>query len=245
MKKGLGQIEIKKGLSIQKYGGYNKANIAYYFIVEFDTEIGRKRVLESVPMHLAEKIERAEIDLKYYAEEYLKMQNPYIISKLKKNALLELDGFRMHLSEKNGKSYVMKCAKQLILPEEVYRYVKNLEKEDDEKIDESTNLKVYDCLMDILNNSRYKVKISQVRKKLEQQRDSFMELSKKDQTIVLKELLRLFKCDSSSIDLSLIGEGSQVGKITLNRDITKLNNLILIHQSITGLFEKKLNISEL
>ena len=254
MKKGSGQVRIKDNsqlsLPIEKYGGYNKAAGAYFILVESIKKRKRVKTFESVPVYLAQDIEAGKRKLEDYCRDTLGLKEPRIlIKKIKINALFEMEGFRMHLSGRSNNRLVVKCAKQLCLEDEWVRYVKKIGKciadKNHNGISREKNQKMYEVLLGILSESRYKVKLSAQVKTLDDGRGRFLELSEEEQCYILNEILKLFQCNSLSADLKKIGGPDRAGVLVFNSDITKLKGLYLVYQSPTGFFEKKVELLSL
>ena len=74
--------------------------------------------------------------------------------------------------------------------------------------------------------------------------DRFKELSLEENEMQIYEFLKLFKCSPETSDLSKIGGVKNAGKIQISMDVTKMKNLAIIHQSVTGLYEKIERINE-
>ena len=254
MKKGSGQIRIKDNaalsLPIEKYGGYNKAAGAYFILVESIQKKKRVKTFEMVPVYLAKAIENGELKLEDYCRTVLGLEEPKIlIRKIKINALFELEGFRMHLSGRTNNQLLFKNARQLCLEWEKEQYIKQigkmLENGYANGISPERNLAIYDLFLEMLNSSRFKVKLSAQIETLSQGREKFENLTLEDQCMALNEILKLFQCNSLAANLKKIGGPERAGILVLNSDITKIGNLYLIDQSPTGFFEKKVEISSL
>ena len=254
MKKGKGQVRIKDNgqltLPIERYGGYNKAAGAYFILVKSESKKGTIKTIETVPVYLAGLIRDGKLSLEDYCKNYLELKDPQIlINKIKINSLFELDGFRMHLSARTGEKLDFKCGKQLCIPDKYVRYVKYLEKyskdNDLRGITEEDNIKIYDYFIEILDNTRYQVKLLATKKKMENIREKYLALDIDMQADFLIETLKLFQCKSVLANMSQIGGSKNAGTIRIMRDITNTSGLYLISQSVTGIFEKKIDLSEL
>ena len=254
MKKGKGQVRIKDNksmsLPIEKYGGYNKAAGAYFILVRSKTDKGYIKTIEPVPVYLAGDIEKGRLSLEEYCINYLGLNEPEVlVRKIKINSLFEHNGFRMHLSGRTENRLILKCGKQLCIPWEYVSYVKKIEKFIDDRdargITEEENIKLYDLMIDLLKNTRYGVRLSAQIETLEQKRDRFEALPLNEQVLVLNEVLKLFQCKAISADLSRIGGPKSAGIIVQNNNVSKTTESYIVSQSITGLFEKKIDISEL
>ncbi|MCH5265517.1 MAG: type II CRISPR RNA-guided endonuclease Cas9 [Lachnospiraceae bacterium] len=263
MKKGKGQVPVKGSdnrLSIEKYGGYNKAAGAYFSLVESRGKKGLIRTLEAVPVYLVKQYESNEGVRKKYLEETCKLVEPRIvIPKIKIDSLLVLDGYPVHLSGRTGKQIVFKNAVQLVLLEEEVRYLKriikylarSLERSDKRKplaiteydgITPEGNIAIYDKLLDKHKNTLYSKRASGQIETLEKGRDTFGALSVEQQCITIGEMLDLFQCKQVSSDLSLIGGAGKAGVFQKSNTISKNETAYLILQSPTGLFEKKIDL---
>ena len=208
------------------------------------------KTFEMVPVYLAKAIENGELKLEDYCRTVLGLEEPKIlIRKIKINALFELEGFRMHLSGRTNNQLLFKNARQLCLEWEKEQYIKQigkmLENGYANGISPERNLAIYDLFLEMLNSSRFKVKLSAQIETLSQGREKFENLTLEDQCMALNEILKLFQCNSLAANLKKIGGPERAGILVLNSDITKIGNLYLIDQSPTGFFEKKVEISSL
>ena len=63
-----------------------------------------------------------------------------------------------------------------------------------------------------------------------------------DKCIVLGEILHLFQCQSGSANLKSIGGPGNAGILLMNNNITGCNRVSIINQSVTGIFEKEIDL---
>ena len=157
----------------------------------------------------------------------------------------------MHLSSRTGSQLVFKNANQLVLSEKQYAYFHRIDKwiEQNKKaksiqpisylrnLTKEDNLEIYDTL--------YHKRLSAQVAAFEKGREEFIALSLEDQCVFLSNALHLFQCNAMSADLTLCGGVGRAGVLVLNSDITKLTNIKLIFQSVTGLFENELDLASL
>ena len=177
-----------------------------------------------------------------------------LVPKIKKNTLMIINGFEMRIRGEGGVDLYFKANKQLHLDRESLEVVRRIEKyieknkeyKINEEIDKITNEsvnKLYDILLDKLKGT-YKYRPSNPKTTIEAGRDKFyneIELEKK--VVVIYEMLNLFRCDiDSSADLTILGGGKNAGKVTINKKTVGKNEVELINQSITGLFENRIKI---
>jgi len=172
LRKGKGQVPIKesdKRLSIEKYGGYNKATGSYFMLVDSDGKKGRKRTLEFVPLYMAKRLEES-LNAKLNYCKNIGLKNPIIIKEcIKMNSLLIIDGFPMYISGRTNDYIIMKGAVQLILNTEEELYLKKIIKCNDKiqeakkktgKKDEKNDEKNKDEKNDEKDDTSYKIRES-------------------------------------------------------------------------------------
>ncbi len=263
MKKGKGQIPLKGAderlQDIEKYGGYNKASGAYFVLVESEDKKGNKiRTIEFVPAYRARELEQSEDNMLAYMRENGLVNSCIRLPKIKIDTLFEIDGFRMYLSGRTGGQLLFKGANQFILSaadqkilKKVLKFVdrrkqnKNATLSDRDKLEEIELTKLYETFYNKLADTIYSVRLGAQTKNLEKGRDAFAKLSKEDKCLVLVEILHLFQCNSSSANLKMIGGGGAAGILVLNNNITKLSNIAIINQSITGFFEQRIDLKKI
>lgn len=259
LKKSKGQAPLKGNSplsNINKYGGYDKPTSSYFSYVEFEGKKGKKsRQLVPIDSYLRKEYEGNPIQ---YLTERLGLVNPKIlIPVVKYNACIEIDGFRMNISSKSngGKTIVYKSAMLLVLGYQGELYVRNitklLESPEDHTITEfdgvsfDENIDLFDSLVNKMCNTILKVKYSDMGKKINQKRDVFLSLDLRTQCFVLNEILKILHCNVLMGDLSKIGLAKKSGALTSNSVLTEIKNvksIYLVNQSVTGLFEKKIDL---
>lgn len=264
--KGKGQLPIKpsdKRYSIEKYGGYNSIRGTYFMLVEHKNKRGNTvRTLEDIPIYLAGELNKNTDMLIEYCINNLKLTEPKIImSKIKRNALFKVNGFKMHLTGRSNDNITVSNANQLCIDEESIRYIKKiikylnrvkLAKKDlpvnkYDELDTENNIRVYDMLRDKISDTIYNVMLNNQVKNLDNGKETFNKLEIGKQCEVLGQILKFFNCDRQLTDLSLIcgGKNKTVGNLSISKDITKYIEVKIINQSITGLFEEEVDLLKL
>ena len=71
---------------------------------------------------------------------------------------------------------------------------------------------------------------------------NFRKLTIHDQCEVLRQLLKAFKCNRETSNIEKLNKVKQAGIIIISNSITNSKSFKLIHQSITGLFEKEVDL---
>lgn len=261
MKKGKGQVPIKNNgdgrLTIEKYGGYNKAKGAYFMLVESEGKKGvLKRTLETVPLYLKNKLEGDNNALLDYCIQECGLKNPRIvIPKINIDSLFSIKGFRMHLSGRQVNSLIFKNANQLVLPQEDALVIKKIVKFCERKkinkshtLSERDNLtaaeliRIYDVLKNKLENTVYKVKMSAAALEVGKNRDAFCSLEREDMCKQIAEILHLFQCNSSLCNFGLVHGPGNSGKVSIVKNISNYEDLLLITQSVTGFYENVIDL---
>lgn len=237
------------------YGAYDNVKGAYFTLVEHTVKKERVRTIEFVPIWAVQKIQNREISLADYLES-LGFDSPLILIKqINMDSLLEINGFRGHLSGRTGNRLDFKSAIQLHLPnkteaelKKVLKYVadskerKNLTITKNNGISKDVNLSIYRLLLDKISKKPYVSVFSAPAKSLEEGVKAFKGLSAEEQCKILSEILKIFCCTSVKGDLRLIGGSSQAGTIRPSKEISKWTSAKLICQSVTGIFEKGIDL---
>lgn len=251
---GKGQLSVKDGKSIQKYGGYNKISGAYFAVVEHTEK--KKRIRSIEPVYICKK-ELYEKDPIKYCEDILGLKNPVIIApKIRMNALLEIDGKRMNISGRQGKEIIYKHSYQLAVDKDHEQYIKNIDKYIArcsaaktalpitiyDRISAEDNLDLYDWFYEKLSAKVYLALFSKIHSKLKENREKFIALSEFEQCKLLMEILKLFKCDSQRSNLKAIGCAENTGAILTGKNLSGVKSAYLINQSVTGIYEVKVDL---
>lgn len=263
MPKGKGQLEIKNGKPIEKYGGYNKLSGAYFCVVEHTEKEKRIRTIEPVFIY---KKELYEADPVRYCTEILGLSEPKITyRKIPIDSLVELDGAKVYLSGRSGDHLLAKHSYQFVCDYESEKYIKAIskylercEKEKRElpvpvmydrktgkKIEVLTtekNIMLYELFVKKLQKKVYSRLFPTVLKQCVDGKDKFAGLSLYEQCTALLQILKSFKCDRQVSDLKSIGGVSSAGTICPGRKISNNTSVYLICQSPTGLYETKIDL---
>ena len=254
---GKGQIRKKETLPIEKYGGYENQNIAYCFVVEFTK--GKKRVREIRPVLLYRK-ELYEKDALQYCKKVLKLDSPKIIyDKIQLDATLELDNKRLLLSGYTATkdTLELKLTNQLFIDQKREQYVKILSKyiircasSKDETlpiskfdgITQEQNLSLYDWFVAKSDHSIYPIFMKSLHAHLSNGRAIFKDMPVKEQCELLLKILQAFQCNSTCPNLKCIGGLSEETRCRPSSSLGKLQTAYLVAQSVTGLYEHKIDL---
>ena len=258
LKKGDGQHPIKKDLDIEDYGGYNKISGSFFSLVEHTVKKKRVRSLEAVPIMDAGAIDSHQSAKAYFENKGL-IDPDVRISCIKIDSLFEFRGMSVTLSGRTGNSVVFHNAEQLILSNEMYDYCKSLYKYDEDRSKKSNySLDSYSISKEF-NSKLYSELGSKVCKLFSNaptfgllcnmfngNNVSFESLDLDVQTNGLIGLLKILHCAPSSVDIKpLGGSSSQFGKIPINKVLKTEDEPHIIYQSVTGLFEKRIDLMKI
>lgn len=256
-KKGAGaSIALKKGLDPEKYGGYTSPNTAYFAFVEFDGKKGQrvKQILE-IPVYVANRIPQDKNILIEYFENVKGLKNIKILrEKIKKNALISVDGFPMRIRGAEEKNLRFKGNVQLIVDsnmEEVVRKIEKFLKKDfnseaignfDGFTDEDC-LTLYETLVNKLTSTIYQKRPANQGRKLQENRNTFKALALSDKAKIIDEIVKMLRCDiMTTADLKMVNCSGNAGGMTVNKNTIGKSKLLLINQSVTGLFENRIEL---
>jgi CRISPR-associated endonuclease Csn1 len=252
VKKGNGQLPLKEGLPIEKYGGYNKVSGSYFALVEHGKGKKRIRTIQPVPVHVASQIKSNEDLERHYASEGLDAPK-VLVPKILTFALMEIDGFRVHIAGRTNNNIIYRCAEQAILSEADYAYCKQIfnhvaktkEKSGNDKtvpasdygIDPERSLALYDALTEKYGGQKYGAVFKGLSEKLAKGREAFASLSPENQSLQLDEILHAFQCNAVYVDLGKIKDVRTTGMIWKSNNVANYKSIKIISQSPSGLFE--------
>lgn len=254
MPKKKGQFPIKSNMSIEKYGGYNKLTGAYFCLVEHTNKKKRVRSIETVYIVNRQLYESSPVK---YCEEILGLEQPRIIlPKIRIDSLFSIDGSRVHISGRTNEQIIYKNANQLILAPHWNAYIKGIAKYLErcraarkalaitpfDGINSQDNIALYQQLLEKLHVKQYAVVYRAPLEALEKGFEKFTSLAVNEQCEVLVQILNLFTCKAVKMNLKLLGGKENMGIITRAKNLNTGSNLKLIHQSVTGIFEREVDL---
>lgn len=254
MPAGKGQLPIKKGLDIDKYGGYNKVSGAYYFIVEHTKKNKRIRTIETVM--ICDKDFYESNPLAYCVEKLDLSEPKIIVPVIRFDTLLELDGSKVYITGRTDGNYVCKHAYELAVDIVHEKYIKQIDKyinrcilakkeiliTEHEEITFEQNLELYEWFVQKLNCEVYKKLFKNMITDLNDNKTVFEKMSLYSQCKLLLEILKAFKCDRQTSNFLELNGKKTVGIIRFNKNISRMNSAYLINQSPTGLYEYKIDL---
>ncbi len=248
-----GQIEVKQGRSVEKYGGYNKATGAYFALVEQMVKGKRIRSIETIL--LCDKVQY-EKDTEFYVKQKWGEDARVIITKILIGSMFEIDGKRGILTGRTGDQLIFNQSYQLVLsPAAVVqikmrsRYLercvaakRELPLGKAECITAEENIRLYDLFTSKMRGTVYRNWFASLLVTLEKSREKFVSLSIYDQCVILSEILKAFRCNAEHPCLKKIDGPGAAGITLLSKNLKNCKQAYIIHQSPTGLFETKVDL---
>ena len=102
---------------------------------------------------------------------------------------------------------------------------------------------LYDYFVDKYKNSIYRKRPnSAVLDVLENGRGRFISLTIEDKLKTIEEILRLFRTVNENCDLENIGGEKKSGKTTMGKNVSNLECCVIVYQSVTGIFERRVDV---
>ncbi len=247
-------LPIKKNLPPEKYGGYNSITGTYFFLVEHTEK--KKRVRTILPVYLYALKEYESNPVGYCIKNFGLVEPLIIVKKILMNSLFEINGSRLIITGRSGESLLAKHTYELAIDDERATYLKRIDKyvskcNDSKKPIEVTeydgitieeNVNLYNWFIGRLESNAYKNLFKSALKDLADNRDKFKTLDISDQSILLNEILKLFICDRQLTKFEKLNGKGKIGEIKPSATLSKNQSVYLINQSVTGLYETKVDL---
>ena len=233
---------------VTKYGGFTSVSTAYFFLVEHEVKGKKVRTIETVPVYMKAKVEQSKGELVKYCVEKLGLCNPRIcMAKIKIQSLIKINGYFAYISGRTGNQIILRNATNLCLKSEWLSYIKKLEKSNDtgvfdDVISTDCNIELYKELQEKFVNGIFKNRPNPVGAKLASGFEIFTSLDLAKQCEVLLSILSLSMIGGNGANLSLIGASATTGITLISKNITSVNEIYLVNQSVTGLFENRIDL---
>ncbi len=249
----------------ERYGGYKSQKTAYFAIVESkDKKNGLIKTIEAIPVLTSYRARTDKNAILKYLQSYLK-EPEILVEKVKIKQLVSYNGTPCWLAGITKSSIIIHNAVELFTDRKTDEYVKSLvklaetdknglvfNKDADEyeiktnrfdkvslKIDRRQNTELYDMLTRKLDLPVYSgiSAFKSFKNTLGKCRDAFTAQTVLNQTIVLLEILKFFKCNAALSNLTLIGASKYTGTTYINQNITDADFRI-VHKSACGLVKR-------
>jgi CRISPR-associated endonuclease Csn1 len=261
-------IPIKQNKPTELYGGYSGSKDTYMVIIAIKDKKGKKYKVVGVPTRAIKMLDLVkEKHPEQYAEKLHEVLATQIAKeernkKTAKNFEIVLDKLRYRQLVQDGSrkftigssTYVYN-AKQLVISEKSSKIICDNKKYDSRNEDDDL-INVYDEILEKVNESFDLFDINKFRQKLNDNRDKFVELPiqsiyKKDKLIqtgkreIIKQMLIGLHTNAARGELKPIGFSTKLGMLQIPSGIPLSPDAVLIYQSPTGLFERRIKVSDL
>lgn len=237
------KTDVEVEMDVTKYGGYSSLKPAYFIFIEHGQGKKRKKVFDVVPLYYAEKI-KSESDLVEYCTKVSGYENVRIIcSKLKKGSLIKLDGYFLYLAGMDSRKNVeFHNATNLCVENKYMNYIHNVEVSHNngwlnKHINVDSNIKLYELLKEKHVNAIFSKNPKPIGKILVDGEEKFKALSVEEQTETLYKLLSISSIEKANVSLKEIGGPAENGRIRISGNMTDRDELLLIKQSVTGIYQ--------
>lgn len=253
-KKGVGYMSVKatepRLNQTERYGGYGNIKGAYFILVEHEKGKKKVRTIEQIPIYLKNTLKTKE-DLERYCSEKLGYKKPSIrIEKIKMYSLIEVNGFYLYLTGKSEGRLLVCNAVEMILDKKSNDYIRKLEKVLNEPGVEMTsqgitaqeNMDLYQLLKEKHLHSIFSKRPTTIGQILEDKTGDFEKLSLEKQVQVLLQVLKISSKVNQGADLHELGESKTTGYSRISKIVTSENHVYLVNQSVTGLYESKIDL---
>ena len=244
------------GLDPKIYGGYSGNTDAYMVIVKIDKAKESIYKVIGVPMRALTSLNQAKKQGNYQ-EELHQVLEPQIMLDKNGKPKRGVKGFRVikdHVPFKQvvldgDKKFMLYSAKyetnakQLTLSQETMRIVTdNLKKGEDQ---DQLLVEAYDEILQKVAQYLPLFDVNSFRNGLHKGREKFLDLAVNDKKNTLTNILNGLHDNLVTPNIKNIGIKTPFGQMNFSSNITLSSNAVLIYQSPTGLFEKRVRIADL
>lgn len=251
-----------KAQDVAKYGGITSIANSGYTLIEYHVKGKVIRSLEALPVYLGRSDTLTNEKIVGYLTEALNREYkgkkvssirvcvPFIPPKSK----VRIDGFCYYLGGKTKNNIYLNNDEPLYLSYEEEQYLRKITKAIDRTdyseinkvglavITKEKNLAFFKTLLSKLNNKPYINNRWNIYKTLEGKEAIFDSLTIERQCFVINQILYWINSTTQNVDLKDLKGSEHAGTLTLNKKISECNEAILIYQSATGMYERKLDL---
>lgn len=244
---GVGQIPLKENMPVEIYGGYKSINNAYLTLVEYKEKKKVKRKLIGIPIDIATTSKKNKNIKIEYIKKHLNDDNIKILKEvIPYEILIEYD---KHLTNVIGYGNISKnCelanAYELKIPKDKlikWKYTLN-------KVINNIDIPIIENIP-ILSEEEYRNELIEILNYLYEEKKNYPlfensinkiqnkvdinNLGEKELTKIINQILILYKCNSTTANLSDFGLSKTTGRLN-EKNIT---SGVIIYKSVTGIKE--------
>lgn len=251
-----------KAQDVTKYGGITSIANSGYTLIEYQVKGKRIRSLEALPVYLG-RSERLtdEIIIKYVTESIRKEYKGKLVSDIRvcvpfipPKSKIRIDGFCYYLGGKTENSIYLYSDEPLYLSSTNEQYLrkvlKAIEKSDYSETDKEEhliitkgkNLSLFRVFLTKLSTKPYVYCKCSIYKTLQGKEEVFEALDIERQCFVIQQILYWITSKTQSVDLTDLEGSKNAGCLKVSKKISERTEALLIHQSITGMYERTVNL---
>jgi CRISPR-associated endonuclease Csn1 len=248
------------------YGGYSGNKDAYFVLAEAVKEKGHTLQIVGVPIRALNTLKNSA----NYSEKLLEIIKPQVMfnkknGKPKKGVndvriLMDNIPYRQPVLEGGalymlGSSTYKYSLKQITLSQESMKYIldyiddpsfnKHIMVNVDHQDEKKCLLSVYDEILDKMDKYLPLFDINGFRKKLHDGREKFVKLTVDDEIEAIRSILKGLHANADRAKLSNLGLSTDLGFMQAPDGIKISDDAVFIYQSPTGLFERRVKVSDL
>ncbi|MGN0383630.1 MAG: type II CRISPR RNA-guided endonuclease Cas9 [Eubacterium sp.] len=251
-----------KAQDVTKYGGITSIANSGYTLIEYTVKGKKVRSLEALPVYLGKSDTLTKEKILDYISETLQKEYsgkevlnlrvcvPFIPQKSK----VRIDGFYYYIGGKTGNSIYLNNDVPLYLSyddeEYLRKIIKAIEKANYEEADKNGNViitkeknnQLFKTLALKLNRKPYNNNRWNIYKIIEGKEDVFEALYVEKQCFVINQIINWINSTTQNVNLKNLKGSEHAGTLALNKKISECNEFILIHQSITGMYERRIDL---
>ena len=251
-----------KAQDVTKYGGITSIATSGYTLIEYTVKGKKVRSLEALPVYLGKSDTLTDEKIFGYISEAITKEYkgkevsnirvcvPFIPLKSK----VKVDGFNYYIGGKTGNSIYLNNDVPLYLSRDDEEYlrkiVKAIEKDNYEEEDKDgnaiitkeKNTELFNTLALRLNSKPYNNNKWNIYKTLAGKEEVFKALDVEKQCYTINQIIYWINSTTPTVDLEKLKGSKQEGKMRLNKKISECNECVLIHQSVTGMFERRIDL---
>lgn len=251
-----------KAQDVTKYGGITSIATSGYTLIEYTVKGKTVRSLEALPVYLGKSDTLTDEKILGYITETLSKEYKgkevsgirVCMSFIPLRSKVRIDGFEYYLGGRTDNSILLNNAIPLYLSYDMEEYlrkiIKAIEKANYEEKDRNGNViitkeknkELFKTLSLKLNSKPYSNNRWNIYKIFEGKEDAFETLDIEKQCFTINQIIYWINSSLSTVDLRNLGGKEKSGKMRINKKISECNEFILIHQSITGMFERKIDL---
>lgn len=244
-------------VDVTKYGGMTSIKNTAYALVEYTVKGKTVRSLEGVPIYLGD-CSKDDAALVNYLQEALQRENKnktvenvsVRMYPIRQRSYLKVDGYYYYLGGATGSSVYLLDALTVYLEDEKMEYVKKVEKAvNKQRFDEITkegefvitrerNVALYNYLVQKFSNGMFTKRKASIIETLVKGTDDFKELTVEKQCGILMQIFAWITTSQQNVNMTDIGGVAHAGTLLISKKLSNFNEVLLIEQSVTGLWSK-------